>query len=150
MFTDVMSNTLIPWWTRLPVSDAVKFNMADRVYPLTYTYLDCLLGVKMRGRKMAEIWEWLLMGSTADHAGSKSACRRFVLFWYTALCRVFRFVKTKYNYARPKFPYFTVVSLYSCIRIISISTGRCSLFRFSTTISLLASYCKWFYWTKVH
>ena len=33
--------------------------------------------------------------------------------------------KTKCNYTRQKFPYFTVVSLYSLIRIISISNGSC-------------------------
>ena len=27
----------------------------NALYPLTYTYLDCLLDVKMRGHKMAEI-----------------------------------------------------------------------------------------------
>ena len=50
--------------------------------------------------------------------------------------------KIQYNYARPKFPYLSVVSLYSCICIISISTGRCCLFRFSTIIYPLESYCK--------
>ena len=37
--------------------------------PLTYTYLDCLLGVKMRGHKMAEIWEWLLTRWTYTSTG---------------------------------------------------------------------------------
>ena len=32
-----------------------KFMYADCIVPLTYTYLDCLLGVKMRGHKMAKI-----------------------------------------------------------------------------------------------
>ena len=44
--------------------------------------------------------------------------------------------------AKGKISLFTAVSLYSCIRIISIFTGRCSLFRFSTIIYLLTSYCK--------
>ena len=65
-------------------------------------YLSGLLArCQMRGHKMAEI------------TSIKIGLRRFVLFWYTTLGRVFWFFKTKYNYTRPKFPYFTVVSLYS-------------------------------------
>ena len=40
-------------------------SISDHSAPFTYTYLECLLGVKMRGHKMAEIWEWLLIRSTA-------------------------------------------------------------------------------------
>ena len=104
-----------------------------------YLYLDCLqlLCVKMRGHKMAETWGWLLMGSAADQYHDQ-ACRRFDLFWYTAFkCRLFWFW-------RPKFPYFTVVFfilLYSYYMVRSL--------RFFTIIYLLASCCKWFYWTKV-
>ena len=117
---------------------------------LTYTYLDCLLGIKMRGHKMAEIWEWLLMGSTADQYQDRPAG---LLLWFVLVCRVMprslmfqEKLQTNYNYTRPKVPYLTVVSLYSCNVYWKMEFN---LFRFSTIIYLLASYCKWFYLTKV-
>ena len=73
---------------------------------------------------------------------SRSACGRFFLVLvYRVMPRILIF-QAKYNYTRPKFPYFAVVSSYSFIRIISISTGRCSLFEFSAIIYLLATYCR--------
>ena len=57
---------------------------------------------------------------TSIKIGLRAFC--FGLFWYVALCRVVWCFKTNYNYTRPRVPYLTVVSLYSCM-----STGRWSL-----------------------
>ena len=69
--------------TRARVSQAWFMWMS---IPLTYTYMDCLLAVKMRGHKMAEIWEWLLMGSTADQYQDRPAG---LLLWFVLVCRVY-------------------------------------------------------------
>ena len=114
--------------------------------PLTYTYLDCLLGVKMRGHKMAEIWEWLLMGSTADQYQDRPAG---LLLWFVLVCRVMPrslMFQDKLQLYKAKSSIF-----YSCFFILLYVYWKMefNLFRFSTIIYLLASYCKWFYWTKV-
>ena len=116
------------------------------VRPLTYTYLDCLLGVKMRGHKMAEIWEWLLMGSTADQYQDRPAG---LLLWFVLVCRVMprslmfqdklQLYKAKSSICNSCF--FILLYVYWKMEF--------NLFRFSTIIYRLASYCKWFYWTKV-
>ena len=114
--------------------------------PLTYTYLDCLLGVKMRGHKMAEIWEWLLMGSTADQYQDRSAG---LLLWFVLVCRVMPrslMFQDKLQLYKAKSSIFNsgfFILLYVYWKM------EFNLFRFSTIIYLLASYCKWFYWTKV-
>ena len=113
---------------------------------LTYTYLDCLLGVKMRGHKMAEIWEWLLMGSTADQYHDRPAG---LLLWFVLVCRVMPrslMFQDKLQLYKAKSSTFN-----SCFFILLYVYWKMefNLFRFSTTIYLLASYCKWFYWTKV-
>ena len=64
------------------------------------------------------------MGSTADQYQDRPAG---LLLWFVLVCRVMpRSLmfqdKLQYNYTRPKVPYLTVVSLYSCM-----STGRWSL-----------------------
>ena len=87
---------------------------------LTYTYLDCLLGVKMRGHKMAEIWEWLLMVSTADQYQDRPAG---LLLWFVLVCRV---MPTDLNYW---------IKLLSCI--IEANGGHIGL----SHINL-----HWYYW----
>ena len=118
----------------------------DSRRPLTYTYLDCLLAVKMRGHKMAEIWEWLLMGSTADQYQVRPAG---LLLCFVLVCRVMPrslMFQEKLQLYKAKSSIFNscfFILLYVCWKM------EFNLFRFSTIIYLLTSYCKWFYWTKV-
>ena len=127
------------------ISEVSVFLMSMYV-PLTYTYLDCLLGVKMRGHMMAEIWEWLLMGSTADQYQDRPAG---LLLWFVLVCRVMPrslMFQDKLQLYKAKSSIFN-----SCFFILLYVYWKMefNLFRFSTIIYLLASYCKWFYWTKV-
>ena len=56
------------------------------------------------------------MRSIADQYPDRPADVLFC-FDISRYAAYFDFYKTKYNYTRPKFPYFTVVSLHSCLRI---------------------------------
>ena len=62
------------------------------------------------------------MGSTVDQYQDRPAG---LLLWFVLVCRVMPrslMFQDKLHYTRPKVPYLTVVSLYSCM-----STGRWSL-----------------------